>query len=135
MKRFWEQSYKSVAIELATAIPTTEKPQNEFEAWMQDSNIQMNSVDELELYSSQSVLPNVENPRSWWLDPLQQKLYPNLSKMAIDILSIPAMSAEPERLFSGAKLTITDQRNRMQPDTIEATQCLKSWYRNSALRK
>ncbi|KAJ6784307.1 hypothetical protein PWT90_04256 [Aphanocladium album] len=33
--------------------------------------------------------------------------------MATDLLSIPAMSAEPERLFSGAKLTVPDRRNRL----------------------
>jgi len=47
--------------------------------------------------------------------------------MAIDILSIPAMSADPERLFSGAKITITDRRNRFGIRTIQALECLKSW--------
>jgi len=47
--------------------------------------------------------------------------------MAIDILSIPAMSADPERLFSGAKITITDRRNRLGIRTIQALECLKSW--------
>jgi hypothetical protein len=47
--------------------------------------------------------------------------------MALDILSIPAISAEPERLFSGAKITISDRRNRLTIDTIQALQCLKSW--------
>ena len=42
--------------------------------------------------------------------------------MAIDILSIPAMSAEVERVFSGAKIT-------MGVSTIEAVGCLKSWFR------
>jgi len=37
------------------------------------------------------------------------------------------MSAEPERLFSGAKITITDCRNRLGIETIEAIECLKSW--------
>ena len=48
--------------------------------------------------------------------------------MAIDVLSIPAMSAEPERLFSSAKITITDRRNHLESDIIEALECLKSWY-------
>ena len=46
----------------------------------------------------------------------------------MDILSIPAMSSEPERLFSGAKITITDRRNRLGSDVIEALECLKSWF-------
>ena len=47
--------------------------------------------------------------------------------MALDILSIPAMAADPERLFSGAKISITDRRNRLGIQTIEALECLKSW--------
>ena len=47
--------------------------------------------------------------------------------MALDILSIPVMLAEPERLFSGVKITILDRRNRLTINTIQALQCLKSW--------
>jgi hAT family C-terminal dimerisation region len=47
--------------------------------------------------------------------------------MALDILSIPAMSAELKRLFSSAKVTITDCRNRLSIESIEAIECLKSW--------
>jgi hypothetical protein len=47
--------------------------------------------------------------------------------MALDVLSIPAMSAAPERLFSSSNLTISDRRNRINIDTVEATECLKSW--------
>jgi hypothetical protein len=53
--------------------------------------------------------------------------FPNLSRMALDILSIPAMSAHPERLFSGAKITISDRRCRLGMPTIQALECLKSW--------
>ena len=47
--------------------------------------------------------------------------------MALDILTIPAMSAAPERLFSSANITISDRRNRLHGDTTEAIECLKSW--------
>jgi hypothetical protein len=40
---------------------------------------------------------------------------------------IPAMSAEPERVFSAAKITLSDRRCRMEDDAIEALECLKSW--------
>ena len=48
--------------------------------------------------------------------------------MAIDIYSIPAMSAEPERLFSAAKHTVSLQRNNLRSETIELLVCLKSWF-------
>jgi hypothetical protein len=39
--------------------------------------------------------------------------------MALDILSISAMSASIERLFSSANVTVSDRRNRLTADTIE----------------
>jgi hypothetical protein len=53
--------------------------------------------------------------------------------MALDILSIPAISAEPERLFSSAKITITDRRNRLGIESIEAIKCLKSWLSKGSI--
>ena len=49
--------------------------------------------------------------------------------MALNILLIPAMSADPERLFSGAKIMISDCQNRLGIFIIEALECLKSWLR------
>ena len=43
------------------------------------------------------------------------------------MLLILAMSVEPERLFSGAKISITDRRNRLGIKSIEALEYLKSW--------
>ena len=51
--------------------------------------------------------------------------------MIIDIHSIPAMAAQPERVFSGAKHTVSDQRNSLKGTTIELLGYLKSWFRLS----
>ena len=53
--------------------------------------------------------------------------------MAIDILSIPAMSAEPERVFSGARRIISWERMQLGRDNIEKIECLKSWIRNNII--
>jgi len=53
--------------------------------------------------------------------------------MALNILSIPAMSAELERLFSGAKITIIDRRNQLGIESIQAIECLKSWLGGSSI--
>ena len=47
--------------------------------------------------------------------------------MARDIYSILAMSAKVERLFSSTKLMIPPTRNLLQPDGIEAGECIRSW--------
>ena len=43
------------------------------------------------------------------------------------------MSAKPERLFSSAKITITDQRNRLGIESIKAIECLKSWLSKGSI--
>ena len=68
-----------------------------------------------------------DDPIAWWQEPVQRHKYPHLSKMALNMLSIPAMAADVERLFSSAGLTLTDRRNRMGIDLLEALECLKSW--------
>jgi len=39
-------------------------------------------------------------PLKYWIDYAQDLRQKDLAKIALDIFSIPAMSAEPERLFS-----------------------------------
>jgi hAT family C-terminal dimerisation region len=53
---------------------------------------------------------------------------PDLAYFALDMLAIPMMSAECERIFSRPKHLITDSRNRLNPEIIEANECLKHWF-------
>jgi len=66
----------------------------------------------------------------WWLELSQQSAYPYLSRLALDIFSIPPMSAEAERVFSGARRTISWERVRLGASTVEMTECLKSWIKS-----
>lgn len=63
----------------------------------------------------------------WWR--LHAERFPRLSRMAVDILSVPASSSECERVFSLSKLVITSQRHRMTAETLQAIVCLKAWTR------
>jgi hypothetical protein len=65
----------------------------------------------------------------WWLQPTQERSYPQLSRLAINILSAPAMSAESERVFSGARRTIPWTRARLNSSSIERLECLKHWQK------
>ena len=53
--------------------------------------------------------------------------------MALDIFSIPDMSADPERLFSSSKHVLWDSRNQLKCDGLEALECLKSWAKEGIL--
>jgi hypothetical protein len=50
--------------------------------------------------------------------------------MAIDILSIPAMIAESERIFFRARRTILWERMQLGNENIEKSDCLKNWMRS-----
>ncbi|KAL1581666.1 hypothetical protein WHR41_09652 [Cladosporium halotolerans] len=63
----------------------------------------------------------------WWIQPSQQEAYPLLSQHALDVLSAPSMSAESERVFSGARRTISWSRTQLSSPIIEALECLKHW--------
>lgn len=136
-KTEWVESSKELIEKLwgeykpVESLPLSEAPStttNEFLKWRNKYLQPAPITDEYEHYCKSERVYGFTSALTWWLEETQQKTYPNLSKMAVDILSIPAMSAEPERLFSGAKITITDRRNRMGSDVIEALECLKSWF-------
>lgn len=52
----------------------------------------------------------------------------SLSKMAFDIHSMPPISTEAESLFSGAKLTVSNQKNKLRSEKIELLECVESWF-------
>ena len=68
-----------------------------------------------------------DKPLEWWKTYKGQ--FPVLSRMALDLLSIPLMSAECERVFSAAKILISDKRNRMKDDIIEICILLRYWLK------
>ena len=49
------------------------------------------------------------------------------------MFAIPAMSSACERAFSQAKKVVTDERNRLSADVIEADQCQKWWLMKGLL--
>jgi hypothetical protein len=85
--------------------------------------------DEFELYISQDPTLAVSQPVNlfqWFFE--RRETFPTLYQMALDTLSIPAMSAECERIFSRAKKLLKPARNGLQEGIIEATECLKHWW-------
>ncbi|KAF2135206.1 uncharacterized protein K452DRAFT_210719, partial [Aplosporella prunicola CBS 121167] len=53
--------------------------------------------------------------------------YPQLAKMALDLLTCPAMSSDCERTFSTTGWAMGIRRSRLNGDTAEAMECLRSW--------
>jgi hAT family C-terminal dimerisation region len=128
--KLWKK-YRPSSDSTTVSSEIEQSNQNVFITWKhQQSARRADNTDEYFRYIREPPVPQdhiKQGAYSWWLEERQQRLYPNLSKMALDILTIPAMSAAPERLFSSANITISDRRNRLHGDTTEAIECLKSW--------
>jgi hypothetical protein len=143
VKQLWISYRDKVPITYITSRPTTsyesERPYqdlDEFDRIAQNlvSYTRPSSRDEYDDYAlSEPYDIGRQTALSWWCQDQQRSRWPRLSYMAIDILSIPAMSAEPERVFSGARRTISWERASLSAVTIERTECLKHWKRSGIL--
>src|SRR5882762_5366764 len=78
------------------------------------------SPDESSKWLSLSRERRCEDPLEYWWS--QRHNYPRLSRFAFDIFGVPAMSSEPERVFSVAG------------HAIGAALCLKSWDEMGAIK-
>ncbi|KIK10716.1 hypothetical protein PISMIDRAFT_124022, partial [Pisolithus microcarpus 441] len=54
-------------------------------------------------------------------------VYPRLSRMALDYLTIPAMSVDVERLFSHGHLVLSHVHSRLSTQSTRALLCLGYW--------
>jgi hypothetical protein len=68
----------------------------------------------------------IRDPIKYWIK--RQDRYPRLSRMALDFLTIQAISAEYERAFSAAGKMVVAERNRLEVEAIAICQILRSWY-------
>ena len=73
----------------------------------------------------------VENPIAYWIN--KREHFPRLSQMALDIHSIPAMSDEPERIFSKSGHMVSPRRAHLDPKTIGAAMAVSSWEREGVI--
>jgi hypothetical protein len=97
------------------------------------------SSDEEELqptdeYTEWQKLPrekHVDDPVAYWYH--KRSAWPHLAMFALDLFGIPAMSAEPERIFSSTGRMVRPDRGCLKPDVIGAAACLKQWDRNQVI--
>jgi len=91
--------------------------------------------DEYDDYCSEMPYDIKISPLQWWSQEPQIKRWPRLSLFAREVLSIPAMSDEPERVFSGGRRTISWERMQLGVSNIERIECMKSWHRSNILEE
>ena len=142
VKKLWEK-YQEEVIPTPTIVPFLyNNPSRELRELDAFDQIMLSlqqvawpaSEDKYKDYNSQELYtPRKAGALVWWCQDTQRQCWPRLSLMAIDILLIPPMSDEPERVFSGARRTVSWDRGQMEPETIEMRECLKHWKRSRIL--
>jgi hypothetical protein len=142
VQRLWETEYKHLIVgdSLLTMRSTEPKsvetsgPKQWLNKHLQNAETQTYHSktevdDEYAWYCKKVPIPRCENekfnPIQWWKSHSHH--LPRLAKMAIDILSTPAMSAKAERIFSHCGNIVRSNRARLKADTIGAVICLKQW--------
>jgi hypothetical protein len=135
---------KKLWLEYANIIVTTEDTESlrveDNARWMDDdllsdfSDVENDaSTDEYQKWCEEGRQPNEYRPLEFWSTQRQKQAYPRLSRMARDLFTIPAMSDEPERIFSSAGLMTTPHRGRLSARAIGEAQCVKSWLKTGII--
>jgi hypothetical protein len=118
--------YNPPPVAPASASP---KGKQGFKSWKESVTLVKKVTDEFDHFIKGDPLP-IDNPLQWWLEAQQQRQYPNLSRMAIDVLSANPMSAESERVFSSCRRAIPWDRAQISSQHLEMVECLKSWKKH-----
>ena len=87
---------------------------------------------ELDTYLAKPTIPRSGHfdVLAWWRSNSLE--YPILSRMARDILVVPASSVASESAFIIGKRVISDDRSRLALETVEALVCRQDWIRASS---
>ncbi|THX67806.1 hypothetical protein D6D08_06550 [Aureobasidium pullulans] len=138
VRDFWLSSYSQLVVE---TTPLEDDRSPDATAWMdatltsdeEDTNISSPETDEYARWCVEGRVPDVYHPLEFWSKPRIKHSYPRLSRMARDLFTIPAMSDEPERVFSSCGNMVTPQRGKLTGEAIEEAQCIKSWMRHGII--
>jgi hypothetical protein len=119
-------TYKSLP---KPCVRPTVKPNNidnAIDSFIDPSGTRNNEEDEYESWKRSEPValwgsPDANNPIKYWVGLQDQ--YPNLSKLAINMLSIPGSSCECERLFSELGDLLKPCQQNISPELLAAIQC------------
>lgn len=64
---------------------------------------------------------------------IRERQWPQLAKMAYDMMSIPAMSSECERVFSSVSRRATKDTTRLTGRMLSTQECVKNWKGRGAI--
>ena len=128
VKKVWEQEYKPHVPTQAQQQQVAHRQPSIVEQYLCQAQMPQAVSDEFDSYIS-GIQTNFGTRHDCipWLRS-RANLWPGITQHALDLLSIPAMSAELERVISSAKLTTTPLRNALSDQTMEVLELLRYWY-------
>ena len=107
-ERYRENAVNPMPVSLTppTLPPTAATGVSALKKWKFAQHVPLQQeFDELHVYTHSPVEASNIEPRTWWI--VNQSRFPILATMVRDILSIPAMSSEVERVFSEYRTIFT----------------------------
>ena len=133
VKDIWLKHYSHLDSERSTtSLPPFKKPRNSLiDQYLQKATPSNSMSDNFDSYINGTPTEFGDgNDVFAWLDR-EGNTPASIRQFAYDLLSIPAMSAEIERVFSSAINLLSDKRNSLVDDTIERLELLKYWWKNN----
>ena len=83
------------------------------------------SGDELDRYMGMVVIDKPQSALGWWASKESRQAFPVLSAIATKYLTVPASTADVERLFSSTKIVTSGRRSNMSPQVLENLMLIK----------
>jgi hypothetical protein len=137
----WEGTYKTIEVPTQEGnsgqvqeIQESEKGQSRYQLLMRQLDVVERKRAQDDFYDFINAEPidiGESTPLQWWCCSEQRTAYPRLHRMAMDILSIPPMSDDVEGVFSGGRRTVSWDRHKLTPCTIEMLECCGNWIKNN----
>jgi hypothetical protein len=136
VKQFWLLRYAHLEVDMPVVEERTQAT-----SWMdadisseeEETTHDASDTDEYAKWCSEGRVPDVYHPLEFWSKARIKHTYPRLSRMARVLFTIPAMSDEPERVFSSCGNMVTAQRGNLSVEAIEEAQCIKNWMKNGVI--
>jgi hypothetical protein len=106
---------------------------DEDDEWSLDD--QTSTADQLWLYEHEphpKEMSPKDSPIDYWIS--KRAIWPQLASMALDVFATPAMSDEPERVFSIAGNLLAPRRRSLKGEGVEQMLCLRSWQSSGIIK-
>lgn len=133
-REIWEEEYKGGPV--PSPLPLTQPPKKKskqhsklFKLTDVRKKTGPSAIDDIDVFMTQDAIEHHGTALQWWTRPEQRLAYPKLSRMAMDLFSIPSSSAESERAFSGARRTVSWDRSKMTCESMEKVECVGNWLK------